>query len=156
MEGDPSLFVLLRRSFWGLFGAIWLVAGAMFIVIGLVQAVRDGEVLFPIIGVVVATVGGVLFRRGLVDVRRELRLQRVGIPAEATVTAVTETNFRYNRERQWVVHYRYMDSDGRTQEGKSGYLSPDEAADWEEGQTVAVRFDPARPSESIWIGASVE
>lgn len=151
-----NLFTLLRRSFWGLFGAIWLVAGVMFILIGIVQVIRDGMAAFPIVGVVIAAVGGVLLRRGLVEVSRELRLQRTGTPAEATVTAVTETNFRYNRERQWVVHYRYVDRDGRTHEGKSGYLSPDEAAEWEEGQTVAIRFDPVRPSESIWIGASRE
>ena len=151
-----NLFTLLRRSFWGLFGAIWLVAGVMFILIGIVQGIRDGMAVFPIVGVVIAAVGGVLLRRGLVEVSRELRLQQTGIPAEATVTAVTETNFRYNRERQWVVHYRYVDRDGRTHEGKSGYLSPDEAAEWEEGQTVAIRFDPVRPSESIWIGASRE
>lgn len=158
MNTEPSLFVLLKRSFWGLFGAIWLVAGAGFILTGSVRAVRDGDVEFPIIGAIIATVGAVLLRRGLGEVRREQRLRRVGVPTDATVTAVLETNFRYNRVRQWVVHYRYADREGRTHEGKSGYryLNPEEAVLWEEGQTARVLYDPERPSESLWFGDTRE
>jgi hypothetical protein len=156
MDPEPSVFVLLKRSFWGLFGAIWLVAGAGFILIGSVRAVRDGDLGFPIIGVIIAAVGAVLLRRGLVEVKREERLRRVGVPTEATVTAVLETNFRYNRVRQWVVHYRYADREGQTHEGKSGYLNPEEAVLWEEGQTGRVLFDPERSSESMWFGNNRE
>ncbi|HEV8340397.1 MAG TPA: hypothetical protein VGR25_12200 [bacterium] len=108
-------------------------AGAGFILIGSVRAVRDGEVGFPIIGAIIATVGAVLLRRGLVEVRREKRLRRVRVPTEATVTAVLETN-----------------------EGKSGYLNPDEAVIWEEGQTARVLVDPERPSDSVWFGDTTE
>ncbi len=153
MDREPSLFVLLKQSFWGLFGAIWLVAGVGFIVIGSVQALRDRNLLaFPLIGVIIAAVGAVLLRRGLLQVRREQRLRRVGVPAEATITAVEETNFRYNRVRQWIVRYRYVDRTGQMHEGKSGYLNPEEAEIWEVGQTARVLFDPERPSESMWFG----
>lgn len=156
MDPEPSVFVLLKRSFWGLFGAIWVVAGAMFLLIGSVLAIRDGLTAFPIVGVIISAVGGVLLRRGLLEVKREMRLLRVGVPVEATVTTVTETNFRYNRQRQWIVHYQYTDRDGRTHEGKSGYLSPEEAVIWEEGQTGRVLYDPGRPSESMWFGNTTE
>jgi hypothetical protein len=65
---------------------------------------------------------------------------------------VRETNFRYNRQIQWVIDYRFEDRYGRPWEGRSGYLDPDEAAEWKPGDTGVVRFDPRDGTKSIWVG----
>jgi len=52
--------------------------------------------------------------------------------------------------------YRYVDRMGEEHRGSSGYLEPEEAAEWKAGDVGVVRFDPRRPSRSIWIGRPEE
>lgn len=98
-----------------------------------------------------ATIGGFLFVRALAGQRTTERLQREGIHTEATVSAVQVSNLRINRVNQCVVHYRYEDARGRAQKGKV-YLSPEEAAQWKEGDRAAIRYDRTRPYQNLWIG----
>jgi hypothetical protein len=156
MPQGPSFFVLLKRDFWGLFSAIWLLGGLMFLVIGTPLAVRTGEYLFVIVGLLITAVGGTLSRKALQRIRIELHLRREGLTAQGEVLAVEETSFRYNRRVQWKIRYRYVDRMGEEHRGSSGYLEPEEAAEWKAGDVGVVRFDPRRPSRSIWIGRPEE
>jgi len=103
-------------------------------------------------GVIATLVGGFLFFQSLRRVRMEQRLRRAGIVTEATVTAVTESNFSVNRVLQWVIRYRYADYRGGSYEGQSGYISAEEAVNWKVGDIGTIRFDHRRPQESVWMG----
>src|SRR5207244_4030823 len=61
------------------------------------------------LGAALMTVGGFLFIRSMLKIRVELRLLREGMPAEATVAAVQQTNVRINGRRQWMIRYSYRD-----------------------------------------------
>lgn len=89
------------------------------------------------------------------DMRRRLvraRLQREGVSADAVVIAVEPTNFSVNRVPQWVIRYRYSDHRGRTHEGKSEYLPPEEAREWKEGDVGRVHYDRQRSAQNVWFG----
>lgn len=109
-------------------------------------------VSFIVMGGVFGGVGGFLFIKGVRWVLRERRLRRDGTLTDATVTAVAPTKISLNRQQQWAVYYQYRDHGGREQEGRSGYLAPDEAQSWNRGDIGKVRFDRERPGESIWLG----
>jgi len=156
MPQGPSFFVLLKRDFWGLFGAIWLVAGLMFLVIGTPLAFRSGEYVFVALGLVIAAAGGTLSRKALERIRLEQSLRREGLTAQGEVISVEETSFRYNRRIQWRLRYRYTDRMDEEHQGHSGYLEPEEAAEWKAGEVGVVRFDPRHPARSIWIGRPEE
>ena len=102
-------------------------------------------------GGIIATIGGFLFVRALAGQRARERLQREGIPTEATVSDVQVSNLRINRVNQCVVLYRYEDERRRTHQGKV-YLSPEEAGQWKQGDRAAIRYDRTRPHQSLWIG----
>ncbi len=104
-----------------------------------------GGFLFTSIGLVVAW-------SDLRHVLLVLRLSRSGQPAEGTVRKVWPTSTSINRVPQWRLSYEFRDHVGRTQQGESHLLSPDEASEWREGDTGAVRFDRERPQDSIWAG----
>ncbi len=146
------LFVRLKRDFWGFFGAIWLLGGVMLLLIGIPIAWRSGDFMMAAGGLILTAIGGRLVSTALGRLRTEERLLREGLSAEAEVVAVEETNVRFNRQRQWVIRYRYTDRMGEAHEGRSGYLDPDEAAAWKTGDRGVARFDPRRPAVSIWLG----
>jgi hypothetical protein len=157
---EPSLLALLKRSFWGLFGAIWVLVGVLLVIIGVVNVLRPatrGEertvgAIMLAAGAVVGGVGGFLLRKGLESARLEQRLLREGLTAQATVVDVRMTNIRFNRRFQWIVDYEYEDRAGERHSGHSGYLEQDEALEWKAGDTGVVRFDPANSAISVWIG----
>lgn len=148
--------MLVKRDFWALFGAIWLLGGVMFLMIGTVVAIRDGLWEFLAIGLVVTAVGVAISRGAVQRVRFEHYLRREGLTGEGEVVAVQETNMRYNRRIQWQIHYRYVDRMGAEHSGRSGYLEPEEAAAWKVGDRGVVRFDPHDPARSIWVGTPEE
>ncbi len=156
MREGPSLLLLVKRDFWALFGAIWLLAGVLFLGIGAVLAVRDGMYVFPAVGLVLTAVGAAISRRALQRLRVEQYLRREGLTGEGEVVAVQETSMRYNKRVQWQIHYRYTDRMGAEHPGRSGYLEPEEAAAWKVGDKAVVRFDPRNPARSIWVGTPEE
>jgi hypothetical protein len=156
MREGPSLFVLVKRDFWALFGGIWLLAGVGFLVIGTVLAIRDGMYIFPVIGLLLTVVGAAISRNALQRLRLQQYLRREGLTGEGEVVAVQETSMSYNKRIQWQIHYRYTDRMGQEHRGRSGYLEPEEAMDWNVGDKGVVRFDPRDPARSIWIGRSEE
>ncbi len=111
-------------------------------------------VIFLIAGVVLGLIGGVIVYRAIAAIRKARRLMQVGIPVDATVTEVVETNVSYRRRQQFKVRYSYVDSRGGTHEGDSGYMDYEEASLWNRGDIARVRYDPDRPEESHWLGAA--
>lgn len=95
--------------------------------------------------------GGLAFYQGR-WIRHIIRLSRHGHPTEGTVVRVGPTSTRINREHQWRIDYTYRDHLGRSHEGHSHLLPPEDASVWHEGDTGIVRFDRVRPSLSVWIG----
>ncbi len=113
---------------------------------------RIGPAIMAGLGGFFSLAGGAIFLFSLGKRLSRGRLLRDGMSAEATVTAVEETSFSINRVPQWVVRYRYNDHRGRTYEGKSSYLLPQEANDWKEGDTGKIKYDRERSDKSLWIG----
>jgi hypothetical protein len=104
------------------------------------------------LGGILALLGGGLTFGSLRTILRTLRLSREGLAAEGTILHVGPTNTTINRVPQWRIRYRYRDHFGRTQEGQSHLLSPEEASGWREGDTGTVRFDRQRPEVSMLGG----
>ncbi len=237
MTTQPSVFRLARRSFWLLFGGIWLFVGLVLLAFSLVFAVNEleyassgvtttgivlakdivpasssssteyrvtyrfttgqGEVVegsdaveiatwedlqergpivvrylasspssnrltigtntaLPValllVALILAGTGAVLFGRALRGILEARRLLRLGRATGATVVRVDETSMTVNGRQQFKVRYAYRDQQDRTHEGDSGYLDWDEATRWKPGDPVAIRYDPSRPDESLWIG----
>ncbi len=104
------------------------------------------------LGLALAPVGLWLLAGGIRDVRRNVRLLRHGMPADATVVAVEETNVRINRKTQWRIRFRYRDRTGEEREATSGYMPASQAREWKRGDTGRVHVDPERPDHALWIG----
>lgn len=112
----------------------------------------DSAVVSLVLGGIFAPIGGVLFIRSLRRVWRELRLRREGVAAEGTVLQVRRSNVAINKVTQWQIRYRYRDHVGRTHEGESDLLAPEEADAWSVGHTAEIRYDRQHPEESVWVG----
>jgi len=104
----------------------------------------------------VVVLGLSLVGRGVRQVWRLARLYRHGQPADATITAVHETNVTINRRIQWAIDFTFRDHVGQVQHGTSAPMPPDEALEWREGDTGIIRFDPQRPGDSVWVGQEAE
>lgn len=110
------------------------------------------SIVFTGLGLVFVPIGGVIFFRGVAGILRELRIQSGGTLAKATVVEVEPTNISFKGVQQWRISYRYHDSLGRTHNGASNVMPPEEAQEWKVGDTATVRFDPHAPKKSIWVG----
>lgn len=146
--------------FGGIFfvlGVIALVAGAIVCVVLARKPPRKRStwtfVFVPlVIGVVFTLLGGVFAVNGLNALQLEQRLRASGITTRATVVEIERTSTRLNGRYLWQVRYSYKDPAGRSYQGVSGYLEPAEAQSFRVGEAVFVRYDPAEPSSSIWLG----
>lgn len=106
------------------------------------------------VGVVAAGVGTALAIPGLRGFRRDRRLWTGGTPAWATVSGHEQANVRLNGRYLWHVRYRYQDATGATHDGRSNYLGEGEAQSFAVGSQAVVRYDPKRPSDSVWTGST--
>jgi hypothetical protein len=153
MQGDSR--------FWVFFGSIWLLVGAVFLVISL------GAVLFPdaadaedpvllwiflAAGVVIAAAGVVILRRALAAAARDKRLMEAGLAFTARVTDIRRSPVDINRQARWHVHYRYDYAAGRTLEGRSRALPAHEVEGLAPGTEVRIKVDPGKPEESLYLG----
>jgi hypothetical protein len=114
-----------------------------------------GPVIFLVAGMLLAVVGGFLVVRTVRNLLRADRLMRTGTATDATVSAVEQTNVSFNRRPQFRVRYAYRDGRGTSHEGDSGYLEWTEASSYDEGDTVRIRYDPARPADSVLLGRAL-
>lgn len=115
------------------------------------ESSEASQYVFPAIGLVAALIGAVLAGRGLSSARTKARIWSQGTSADATVAAVEETNVKVNRRPMWVVRYQYRDHAGHTHDGTSEYMAADKANTWKKGDSIRVRFDPEKPSTSVWV-----
>jgi hypothetical protein len=107
--------------------------------------------IFPGIGIVAAAIGAVLLARSLRSSTRKARIWVEGAAAEATVSAVEETNVTVNKRPMWIVRYQYRDHLGQMHDGTSDYMSGDKANAWKRGDTIRVRFDRQEPNTNVWM-----
>jgi hypothetical protein len=162
-QGQPRTPRFFRR-FELFFGRLFLAIGgaALLMAAILFLMLRDDPgmgsriwafLLSPLtLGVIFVAVGASYLRRGLRRARKEERLRQHGTTTEATVTAIEVTNTRVNRHPLWRVRYVYEDLHGASHAGDDSYLSADEAQSYRVGEQALIRYDPALPSESIWLG----
>jgi hypothetical protein len=151
-----------RFEVW--FGALFLGLGLVaLIVAGVLSVVLVRNARFRpyrwaflgtplIIGIVFCAIGAGVAGYGLWELRTEQRLLATGTPARATVTEVEQTYTRINGQYQWRARYQYQDQTGGTHVGSSTLLSPSEAQTWRPGAQASIRYDPAAPSSSVWLG----
>lgn len=111
-----------------------------------------GPLIFLAAGLLLGGVGGFLFGRTLRNLVRAARLIRGGSETDAVVTAVEQTDVSFNRRPQFRVRYSYRDARGDSHAGDSGYLEWAEASAFKEGDAVRIRYDAARPADSVWLG----
>ncbi len=108
-------------------------------------------VIFGILGGILTVLGGMVVLRTVSARRREAHLAEEGVVTRATVTDVHTARIRVHGTWQWRIRYRYEDGQGNAHQGVAT-VTPEEAEGWQPGQTGAVRFDPARPRRSVWLG----
>jgi hypothetical protein len=146
------------------FGGIFLAVGAVSLVVaailavvlrnvvGLPDAAWEAMAAPSAVGIGFSLFGGAIMAVGLRRRRIDQRLRAFGTTTEATVVGIEQTGVRVNRRRLWRVRYTFIDLSGAEQRGDSGYLSSEEAHSYIVGEQVLVRYDPADPTMSAWLG----
>ena len=115
------------------------------------QSSASAQYAFPTIALIAVVVGTVLLSRSLRSAGIKARIWSQGTAANATVSAVEETNVTVNRRRMWVVRYQYRDHSGQLHDGESDYMSGNKANAWKQGDSIRVKFDPQKPNTSVWV-----
>jgi hypothetical protein len=163
-EWEPQRTSVATRRFKVWFGGIFLTIGLLALLVAAIvylvlsQVLEMGALIWAFIGaplglgVSFSALGGTFIWLGLRQARKEQRLRQFGTTIEGTVVAIEPTGTRVNRRVLWHVRYTYQDMNGATHDGESGYLSADEAQSYVIGDTVLVRYDPASPATSAWVG----
>ena len=103
--------------------------------------------VFPLVGAVLAVVGGFIFGNAL----RTRRVVRTGAIAQASVVDVRPGRLHINGIPQWEVRYRFQDASGRAHEGTCS-LSPEAAQQLKPGAAGRVRYDARNPRANVWTG----
>jgi hypothetical protein len=141
--------------FWYLFGLAWAVVSATLIIVAIVapfdRAAGQGPLvwLFWALGAVFLVCALAFMRLGRNVATRNRRLKAQGIRLSATVTDVRRTMVHVNNEPRWRVHYRYEYPAGRSQDGRSRMIRPQEAKRFKSGDAVSVFVNPHAPQESL-------
>jgi hypothetical protein len=110
-----------------------------------------GSAAIGLIGVAFFGMGATFFSRSVWRARLEWRLLQHGAAASGTVVEISDRRLKTNGVRQFRLRYEYVDVQSRRHSGTHD-LPEDEAMLWNVGDAVAVRYDPARPGDSIWVG----
>jgi Protein of unknown function (DUF3592) len=114
-------------TFLLLFGGIWAFVGLT-------------------ISVVFTAVGGPFWH--------DLTLDRRGLRAVATPTAVAPTSSRVNGRQVFSIEYSFADQTGASRSGACGTTDPASLARAEERQPLEIEYDPTRPALSRLRGQS--
>jgi hypothetical protein len=107
--------------------------------------------VFPLVGAVLAAVGGLIVGNALRARGTRRRLLESGAIAAGTVIDIAPGNLRINGIPQWELRYSFRDAHGRTHEGKR-VLAHDEAREWQPGAVGRVRYDSRNPRTQVWTG----
>ena len=109
------------------------------------------KVMFGLIGSVFAVIGGTALVRTMRQARLEERLRLHGVSTPGTVTELRVGFLKVNNVQQWRLHYEYCDHQGHRHVKATG-LPEDEARQWKVGDVGNVMYEPARPTEAVWLG----
>lgn len=112
--------------------------------------------VFSLLGGVFSLLGAAIFGIGFVRARRNRRLARSGMAAQAEVQGLSESNFFVNGVAQLSVRYTFRDAAGHLVHGKSEPMPPEQARQWKPGERCTVRFDAEAPARSVWLGKEQE
>ena len=104
-----------------------------------------------LVGFLMFGVGAVVFRGSIRRAQLQWRLERRGAAANGTVIEVRDRNVAINGIRQWRLSYQYDDFQSRRYTATHD-MPEDEAQLWSVGDVGAVRYDPGRPADAIWLG----
>lgn len=152
------------RDFDVWFGALFVTIGVIAMLVGGALGVylirrpprQQRTLLFLLIpltlGLTFSIVGGYFASSGLAARELEQRLRAVGVTARARVVEIERTNTRLNGRYLWHIRYEYRDATGRVFEGVSGYLQSVDVQSFRTGDDGFIRYDPADPASSIWLG----
>jgi hypothetical protein len=104
------------------------------------------------IGAFFTAVGVICLALAIPQALSDRRLRRDGVLTEATVTEASPANMKINGIPQVRVGYQFSDERGERRQGRSPMMPEPDAAEWTAGRRVFVKYDRARPSNSLWIG----
>jgi hypothetical protein len=107
--------------------------------------------VFPLVGAVLAAVGGFIVVNALRKRSVGRELMRSGAIAAGTVFDVGPGNLRINGIPQWELRYRFQDAQGRAHEGKCA-VSQEAARSWQPGSVGRIRYDARNPRSQVWTG----
>ena len=149
--------------FWFLFGGLWLLVGTAFLVTSLgvmlfAPPSANNETpplwLFAAVGAAAAAAGGAIIYLARTTRERDRRLTETGIKVNATVTDIRQSLIKINRQPRYHVVYRYEYTSGQSFTGESRAMSAELVERYKPGDRVAIKVDPQRPEESLFVGAA--
>jgi hypothetical protein len=104
------------------------------------------------IGIIFTVLGSGFAGYGRWQVQIERHVLAHGVIARAFVRGPEQTLARRNGRFLWRIRYQYPDQAGRAQEASTPLMTEDEALLWHAADVAHVRYDPERPSHSVWLG----
>ena len=104
---------------------------------------------FLVIGGLIGSIGLLVFAGGVRTVRGVTALLRDGTLSEGDITAIDARKVRGRTTSR--IGYTYSVS-GTSYSGKSLPMTDTEVSGWKVGDRGAIRYDPARPGRSTWVG----
>lgn len=107
--------------------------------------------VFTLLGLVFSGAGSTIFLKARASERAAARLRERGVMAGAVINRVEDASIKINKQPQARVVYEYRDYQGHAHEGRSRLLPASEASAWHAGQPISIKYDPERPSHSIWL-----
>jgi len=146
--------------FWFLFGGLWLLVGAAFLITSLgvmlfAPPSANNEPpplwLFAAIGAAAAVAGGAIIYLARTASARDRRLIETGIERTATVTNIRQSLIKINRQPRYHVAYRYESGKGQVFTGESRAMSADLAERYKPGDRAVIKIDPQWPEESLFL-----
>ena len=111
------------------------------------------QMIFGVLGLVLAPIGAALVARAIRRARLESRLRAHGMTAQGRITELGPGGLRINNVQQWRLKYEYQDASG-SRHASALTLSPMEADEWHVADHGIVRYDQAKPADSVWVGRS--
>jgi hypothetical protein len=108
------------------------------------------QYVFGGVGLTAGCIGLLLLVRSVRSAKTKAHIWAHGVAVDATVSSVEETNIKINRRPMWIVRYQYRDHTGQSREGKSEYMSADQANRWKPGDSISIRYHRDKPDASVW------
>lgn len=112
-----------------------------------------GAAFLMLLGSLFFSIGATFLRRSIRQARLEWRLRQHGAATGGVVIEIRDRQLKINGVSQWRLRYEYDDFRGG-RHAATHDLPEDEALQWEPGAVGAVRYDPGRPADAIWLGRS--